>query len=100
MSVKQSLPVLIALTAAALLDVLRFFFPERSLEYTCPRALLDLIFTLGLTNFVIMVAAALGRRLLHWFRLDDLTALEQAIFGIPIGLGILAYGMLTLGLIG
>jgi 4-amino-4-deoxy-L-arabinose transferase-like glycosyltransferase len=79
---------------------LRFFFPERSLAYTGPRALLDLIFTLGLTNFVIMIAAALGHRLLRWFRLDDLTALEQAIFGIPIGLGVLAYGMLALGLIG
>jgi len=100
MSVKRSLPVLVALTAAALFGVLRFFFPERSLEYTGPRALLDLAFALGMTALVILVAAALGSRLLSWFQLDDLTALEQAIFGIPIGLGVLAYGMLALGLIG
>ena len=100
MSVKRSLPVLIALTVATLLGALRFFFPERSLEYTGPRALLDLAFALGLTAFVVLIAAALGHRLLRWFRLNDLTALEQAIFGIPIGLGVLAYGVLALGLIG
>ena len=46
-------------------------------------------------------AAAAGRTLLHLLRLDDgPTKLERNLSGLALGLGMLAYGMLVLGLVG
>lgn len=46
-------------------------------------------------------ATAAGRAVLHWLRLDDgPTRLERNLFGLALGLGLLAYAMLALGLLG
>ena len=42
----------------------------------------------------------MGRRVLITLRLLELTRLEQWVFAVPIGLGILAYGVFVLGLLG
>ena len=47
------------------------------------------------------IAAAAGRTVLHLLRLGDgPTGLERNLFGLALGLGMLAYGMLALGLLG
>lgn len=79
---------------------LRCLFPERSMEYVGPRALLDAGFALGLLGMVLLVAGGLGRKVQRWLGLEGVTRLERAVFGLPIGLGILAYGVLVLGLVG
>lgn len=91
---------MIVLVLALLLGGIRWLFPERPLDYVGPRALLDMGFALGLLGLVLLVAGGLGRKVQRWLKLDGLTSLELAVFGLPIGLGILAYGVLALGLVG
>jgi hypothetical protein len=83
-----------------LLAGLRWVFPERPPDYTGPRALLDASFALGLLGLILLLAGGLGRKVLLWLRLEGLTPLEKALFGLPVGLGILAYGVLALSLVG
>lgn len=85
---------------AALLAAIRIAFPERSLDYLGPLALLDQFFAIGLLVVILLVASGLGVKVLGLFQAQGLTHLEKAVFAAPIGLGILGYGMLTLGLIG
>lgn len=59
--------------------------------------MLDLLLFL-LTAWAVTAA---GRTVLHLLRLDDgPTRLERNLFGLALGLGMLAYGMLALGLLG
>jgi hypothetical protein len=83
-----------------LLILFRWFFPERPIGYTGPRALLDAGFALALLAVILFLSVGLGRKVERWLKLEDLTFLEQVVFGLPIGLGALAYGVMTLGLIG
>jgi Dolichyl-phosphate-mannose-protein mannosyltransferase len=85
---------------ALLLGLGRWLIPERPLEATGPHALLDVGFALGLLGLVLLLAGGVGQKALRWLRLDNLTQLEQVVFGLPIGLGILAYVVLALGLLG
>jgi hypothetical protein len=85
---------------ALLVAVLRWFLPERPLDYTGPRALLDAIFALVLLILILLLAIGLGLKLLRKMKVDDLRSSEQILFGMPIGLGIIAYGVLVLGLVG
>ena len=78
----------------------RWIFPERSMGYIGPRALLDAAFALGLLGLVLLLAGGLGRKVLRWLGHRELTALEEAVFALPLGLGIMAYGVLALGLLG
>lgn len=88
------------LTTALFLGGARWLFPERPTTYTGPRALLDAAFAIGLLGLVLLLAGGLGLKVLRWLKLQDLTPLEQAVFGLPAGMGILAYGILALGLLG
>jgi hypothetical protein len=84
---------------AALLGVLRWLFPERPMDYVGPRALLDAAFALGLLGLTLLVAGGIGRKVQRWLKLEGWTRLERAVFGLSIGLGVLAYGVLALGLV-
>ncbi len=84
---------------AIILSAERLFFPERTLTATGGRALLDAFFALGLLALVLSVAAGTGYRLLRRFSLP-LSPSEMTVFGVPLGLGIVAYGVLALGLFG
>lgn len=86
--------------AAILLIALRWLFPERPITYIGPQALLDSGFALGLLGIMLLLASGLGCKLQNWLKLEDLTPLERAIFGIALGLGVIAYGLLFLGLAG
>ena len=91
---------MIVVVVALLLGGVRWLFPERPMDCTGPRALLDAGFALGFLGLVLLVAAGLGHKVQRWLRLAGLTPLEQWVFGLPLGLGVLAYGILALGLIG
>jgi hypothetical protein len=82
------------------LIALRWVFPERPFDYVGTRAMLDGVFALGLLGVVLLLAAGLGSRMLRWMKVEDLSSLETALFAVPIGLGIIAYGVLALGLAG
>ncbi len=59
--------------------------------------MLDLLLFL----LTVWAATAAGRTVLHLLRLDDgLARLERSLFSLALGLGMLAYGMLALGLLG
>ncbi|MFC1975342.1 ArnT family glycosyltransferase [Chloroflexota bacterium] len=83
-----------------LLIVFRWLFPERPMDYIGPRAFLDSTFALGLLGIILLLAGGLGQKTQRWLKLEGLTHFEQAVFGLPIGLGILAYGVMALGLVG
>lgn len=92
---RPGIPIFLAI----ILWIERYFFPERTLTATGWRASADAFFALGLLALVLAVAAGAGIRALRRFRLD-LPPLELAVFGVPLGLGIMAYGVLALGLLG
>ena len=91
---------LVLLTGLVGLFLLRLGLGERPIDDLGPRALLDALFTLMLAALVVLIASSVGRRVLAALRLLDLTRLEQWAFAAPIGLGILAYGVFVLGLLG
>ena len=82
------------------LIILRWFFPERPPTYVGPQALLDSSFALGLLGIMLLLAGGLGGKLLNRLKLEALTSLERAVFGIALGLAVVAYGLLCLGLVG
>jgi hypothetical protein len=93
--------VVVRMAAISLILVtVRWLFPERSVVYTGPRALLDVGFALGLLALVLLLAGGLGRKVQRWLKIEGLTRLEQVVFGLPIGLGMIAYGVLALSLTG
>jgi uncharacterized membrane protein YidH (DUF202 family) len=96
---KKNLPVLIALAAFVLLGLLRLLFPEHQMDAVGPRALLDTAFSLGFFLCTLLVAISIGAKVLRWFRFSELSKAEHFLFSAALGLGVLAYGMLTLGLI-
>jgi hypothetical protein len=79
---------------------LRWLFPERPVDYTGPRALLDAGFALGMLGLMLLLAGGLGRKVQRNLELEGLARLEQAVFGLAIGLGIVAYGILVISLAG
>ena len=85
---------------AGTLGVIRYWFPERPADYVGPRAFLDAGFALGLLALVLIVAAGLGRIVLRALKVQSLTISERLLFSLVIGLGIVAYGVLALGLVG
>jgi len=82
------------------LGLVRVLIPERPMDYTGPRAFLDIFFAFGLLIFILLTAAGIGKWILLALNLPDLSLLEQYVFGIALGLGVLAYSVLALGLKG
>jgi hypothetical protein len=92
--------IYVGISFGLILALVRWFYPERSINYAGPLALLDCFFALGLLLIVLLVGTALGLKILRLLGLEGLSGLERAIFSMPLGLGILAYGVLLLGLLG
>ena len=86
--------------AVGALGLLRWLFPERAIGAIGLIAAANALFALGLLVVVGFIASAIGLGLLRRLRLDQLTPLEQILFAFPIGCGVIAYGVLLLGLIG
>jgi len=85
---------------AGILAIRGGFSLEPSAEGVGSHALIGAFFSLFLLGLILILAAGLGLKLLRFFHLEDLTTLELTVFTVPIGLGVLAYGILALGLIG
>lgn len=79
------------------LCVWRCILPERALNQVGPHALLDTGFAIGLLGITLLVAMGLGWKIQRWLDLKGLTLSERVAFGLPTGLGILAYGVFVLG---
>lgn len=79
---------------------LRWLFPASDLEVTGWRAVWDTIFTIGLYSGFILLALASGVKILNRIKLKELRSFEKALYGLPLGMGLIAYGVLGLGLIG
>ena len=85
---------------ACAVGVIRYWFPERPADYVGPRAFLDAGFALGLLALVLIIAGGLGRIFLRALKVQSLTISELGLFSLVSGLGIVAYGVLALGLVG
>jgi len=89
----------VTIAAAGLLG-LRYVFPERSLTAIGPRAIIDGLFTIGLFTAVLLISLGLGKLIIERIVPVLLSAGEILIFSALIGLGLLAYQILLLALIG
>lgn len=92
--------VILVISGVFLLAGMRSAFPERSMNVAGWRAWLDNGFALGLWGGLVLLGGALGRQVLARFTLPELTSLERWLLALPLGWGILAYGVLVLGLAG
>jgi len=93
-------PLVAIAVLVLLLGGARWLLPERPMDYIGPWAILDAAFAVGLLGLILLLAGGLGWKVQRWLRLELLTHLEQIAFAVPVGMGILAYGVLTLGLTG
>jgi tetratricopeptide (TPR) repeat protein len=62
--------------------------------------LLDYLLWVGLLFMVLLVAYFLGKKFLKWLRIDFQFSLEETVFSVGLGFGVLAYMTLFLGLLG
>jgi len=62
--------------------------------------LLDYLFSVGLLLMILLVAYFLGKKFLKWLKIDFEFSLEETVFSIGLGFGVLAYITLFLGLLG
>ena len=89
---KRLQSVIVVGVLVILLGGTRWLFPERSMTYTGPRAILDAAFALGLLGLVLLLSSGLGWKVVRRLRLRELTTSEEVLFALPLGLGILGYG--------
>jgi hypothetical protein len=97
---KQRWPYIFIACLVVVLAGMRLWLPERPLDYTGPRAIVDTFFVLGLLALVLLWSGVLGWKILLWLKIDRLTNLEQWIFSLVIGMGMMAYGVFALGVVG
>jgi 4-amino-4-deoxy-L-arabinose transferase-like glycosyltransferase len=78
----------------------RLVLPERPSDYTGLRALSDSFFALGLLAIILLLSGVIGLKIIRWLGLIPSSFLETIVFVVPIGLGVTAYGILALGVLG
>ncbi|MBU0494938.1 MAG: glycosyltransferase family 39 protein [Chloroflexi bacterium] len=76
------------------------YFSSLPWTVSTPLMILDRLFDIGLALAILGLAAALGLWPLRLLRLTDLSALEELLFATGLGLGVLMYGVMALGIIG
>lgn len=84
----------------AVLLILRYFFPERSIDTTGPYALWETFFSINLTLVFILTATLAGWKLFKRFQYGTLTRLEILVFSSVTGCGLLFAGYFLLGVVG
>ena len=62
--------------------------------------LFDYLFSVGLLSIIIVVAYFLGKKSLKWLKIDFGFLLEEVVFSVGLGFGILAYATFFLGILG
>ena len=79
---------------------LRFLLGERSLHAAGPAALLEGVYAIVLATSLSLLALALGDFFLSLIALTPSATLERGSFSLGLGLGLMGYVMLCLGLLG
>jgi len=92
-------PYAVAAFALGLL-LMRLLLPERSINSLGLRAISDALFAIGLAGLILYSARGLGMLLHRFIETDSTDPLLNLVFSLGIGLGVLAYGVLALGLAG
>ncbi len=82
---------------AGILGVMRWVFPERTMDSVGLRAIMDSVFAIGFLAITFLLAAGLGAKILQQFSLEEISPTEKLVFGIALGFGTLAYGVMVLG---
>lgn len=101
MKYKQHWVSILIIVLVITLCILRCLFPERPDHYTGPRAIFDAVFSLALLTIILLLAYSLGTKVQLWLgRNSDFVTSEHYILRVTIGLGLIAYGILILGLLG
>ena len=80
--------------------ILKILWSDNSMSYVGSRAIIASAFGFVLLGLLLLLAWGVGRKIQDWLRLEELIGLEQCIFNLAIGLGVVGYGVLILGLIG
>lgn len=62
--------------------------------------LLNSLLTLILVCFILSIAWAVGEKILRTIKIRELSPVENAIFGLPAGIGVIASGVFYLGITG
>jgi hypothetical protein len=98
--IRSSTRIFLLIALLIIFGLFRYFYPERPMEYTGLRALADSFFALGLLILILLMGGGVGLKIIRWLRLTPSSYLEIIVFAVPIGLGVFAYGILALGLLG
>jgi 4-amino-4-deoxy-L-arabinose transferase-like glycosyltransferase len=77
---------------------MRLLVPERSFDALGPHAILDAFFAISLAGLILYSAQGLGRFLFRLIGIGGSDPLLALVLSLTLGLGVLAYGVLALGL--
>ena len=80
--------------------ITRLLVPERSIDAVGPRAIVDALFALGLVGLILYCGRGLGQFILRRLQIGTADPLLALVISLALGLGVLAYGVLALGLAG
>ncbi|MBN1146694.1 MAG: glycosyltransferase family 39 protein [Anaerolineales bacterium] len=97
---KPAVLTTLVLVVAAFIVAYGVFLPGRSVTFTGPRAILDVLLAASLLLVILLFAWGMGRKILRALNLDENGDLESALFSLSVGLGVIAYAVLALGLAG
>ena len=79
---------------------LRWLTPERGHQELGLAAPLNGLFALLLAGYIVLLAGCLGFKLRRRLKLDQLSTFEELLFELVLGLGIVAYAVTVLALVG
>lgn len=80
--------------------LMRLLVPERSIDAVGVRAIVDAFFALGLAGLILYCGRGLGQLILRRIQIGTADPLLALVISLALGLGVLAYGVLALGLAG
>jgi hypothetical protein len=97
---RRWLTLLAALAAATMMVAVHVYVERQGTEYSGPLLAVDHLFDLAATLAILALCAALGRLALRRVGLALEQPLEELLFAVPLGAGVLAVSILLLGFAG
>jgi 4-amino-4-deoxy-L-arabinose transferase-like glycosyltransferase len=61
---------------------------------------LPTLLALDLACLLILLSFGIGRRLIHWLGIGELSGIEQLVLSVPLGFGVIGYALLGMSLAG
>jgi 4-amino-4-deoxy-L-arabinose transferase-like glycosyltransferase len=95
----KAVNAIVATSFILLIISLRRIFPERSMTHVGSSALWDAFYALLLVGIFVVISSGIGTKALRYIGLNQLTRIERFVFCTSFGLGIIAYGVLFIGLL-